>query len=239
MNNTNNNELKLPRASSSYVENDERSDKSGHEKEQPTQVLDHCQNVDVNDESIVIEQRKNTEYIPSQIGNSVYTSGVNTVSKGLSGQISSCSSKNTQEMMDSKKYKEFKELYELSKRKTNECESSSPKRRKAKSESALSGEGETITESNENEKGDDDRNNENVTAESSVNYGNDNNRTTTKQVNATAEDYIPSEYGSFPKISCISTFTKSSVSTTEKIESKSTDTPNSKGGITHQDSKEK
>ena len=239
MNNTNNNELKLPSASSSYAKNDERTDKSGHEKEQPTQVLDHCQNVDVNDDSIVIEQRKNTEYIPSQVGNSVYTSGVNTVSKGLSGQISSCSSKNTQEMMDSKKYKEFKELYELSKRKTNECESSSPKRRKAKSESALSEQGEAIIESNENEKGDCNRKTENVTVESSLNYGNDNDRTTTKQVNATAKDYIPSEYGSFPKISCISTFTKSSVSTTEKIESKSTDTPNSKGGITHQDSKEK
>ena len=239
MNNTNNNKLKWPSARGSYNENDERGDKSDHQEEPPIQVLDHCQNVDVNNESILIEQCKNTEYIPSEVGNSVYTSGVNTVSKGPSGQISSCSSKNTQEMMDSKKYKEFQALYELSKRKTNECESSSPKRRKAKSESALSEQRETTTESKEDEKGDGDRKNENATAESSVNYGNDNDRPTTKQVNATAEDYIPSEYGSFPKISCVSTFTKSSVSTTEKIESKSTDTPNSKGGITHQDSKEK
>ena len=98
---------------------------------------------------------------------------------------------------------------------------------------------ETTTELKEDEKGNGDRKNENVTAESPVNYGNDNDRTTTKQVIATVEDYIPSEYGSFPKISCVSTFTKSNVSTKEKIESKSTDTPNSKGGITHQDSKEK
>ena len=182
-------------------------------------------------------QSKDSEYIPNQIVSFVATSGVNTVSSGPSGQPSACGTGTDQGLMDSKKYRESQALYDSPKEKGSESDPS-PKRRKTHSESAMADISKSDNEMQSKVQKPDNKKTENLSpcdsqeCEEIIDSKNSDIR-----LRSTSETYVPSEYGSFQKSGCISTFTKSNVSATEKV-TQSTSTPNSKGGISHEDKKE-
>ena len=177
-----------------------------------------------------------TEYIPSQIVSFVATSGVNTVSNGPSGQPTANSSRKNEGITDSKKYRESQSLY-VDSEKEIECEDNHvTKKRKVELDDSDVSKVDSSTNNSQNQKL------ENTKLENSSNCA----AAETAKINDQIEDkkcsernepgaYIPSEYGSFQKSGSISTTTKSKLSATDKIPAQSTNTPNSKGGISHKD----
>ena len=203
-------------------ENGENGNKNGCHKEKD------CQNTSKDDTF------KQTEYIPSEIVSFVPSSGTNTVSNGPSGQPCTLSSEANKGTTDSKKYHDSKALYDAAK--DNESEGDSmPKKRKIDKEHIEANLSDSISITNENtdlvsgksKSSDKARSEEEMEEEKCGVSGSDK-----------SELYIPSEYGSFQATGCVSTFTKSKTSGTEKNLTQSTNTPNSKGGISHEDKKD-
>ena len=186
-----------------------------------------------------------TEYIPSQIVSFVRTSGVNTVSNGPSGQPTANSRRKDEGITDSTKYRESQSLYDnTGTEKESEDDPVTKKRKVESDDSGVS----NVASSTENS--------ENLEKENTIEENASNCTTSeSEQMNDQIEDekrpdqiedekrpecnnadtYVPSEYGSFQKSGCVSTTTKSKLSASDKIPTQSTNTPNSKGGISHED----
>lgn len=175
-------------------------------------------------------QGKHTEYIPSQIVTFVATSGINTVSNDRSGQQSAGGTEISEGIIDSKKYRVSQALYDATNEKGNETDLASKKR---KTESTVTDHGESSNSIGENNS---QKNKNNSMPSGDDQESGDIGQNNLEKLPDNSKGYIPSEYGSCG--GCVSTTTKSNASSTKKIETQSTNTPNSKGGISHEDLKE-
>lgn len=178
-----------------------------------------------------------TEYIPSQIVSFVTTSGVNTVSHGTSGQPTASSSRKNESMTDSKKYRESQSLYDTTGKEKESEDHPVAKKRKVESNDSVRkmDSSPEHSQSLELENTTDENSSHSTTSESAqiIDQIEDDKGSECN----TPATYVPSEYGSFQKSGCgITTTTKSKLSGSDKIQAQSsTNTPNSKGGISHDD----
>jgi hypothetical protein len=176
---------------------------------------------------------EHSQYIPSQIVSFVASSGTNTISHDSSGQPCARSSSGHEGITDSKKYRESQALYESEKEKESEYDPSSKKRKIQKNESVV--DSETISSQESREKDDDIKIMEEIsTSRESSSIENEAKQDKLNDISShdSAHAYIPSEYGSCGQSGSVSTFTKSKISA-EKSLTSSTDTPSTKGGISH------
>ena len=172
-----------------------------------------------------------SQYIPSQI-ESIAVSGTNTISNDSSGQPCARSSSGHEGITDSKKYRESQALYESEKEKESENDPSSKKRKIQQNESVV--DSESISQESR-EKDDDTKITEEIsTSSESSSIGNEEkqHKLNDRCSHDSANTYIPSQYGSCGQSGSVSTFTKSKISA-EKSLTCSTDTPKTKGGISH------
>ena len=176
---------------------------------------------------------EHSQYIPSQIVSFVASSGTNTISHDSSGQPCARSSSGHEGITDSKKYRESQALYESEKEKESEYDPSSKKRKIQKNESVV--DSETISSQESREKDDDAKIMDEIsTSSESSSIENEAKQDKLNDISShdSAHAYIPSEYGSCGQSGSVSTFTKSKISA-EKSLTSSTDTPSTKGGISH------
>ena len=176
---------------------------------------------------------EHSQYIPSQIVSFVASSGTNTISHDSSGQPCARSSSGHEGITDSKKYRESQALYESEKEKESEYDPSSKKRKIQKNESVV--DSETISSQESREKDDDTKIMEEISTSSessSIENEDKQDKINDRCSHDSAHTYIPSQYGSCGQSGSVSTFTKSKISA-EKSLTSSTDTPSTKGGISH------
>ena len=180
-----------------------------------------------------IDNGDHSQYIPSQIVSFVASSGTNTISNDSSGQPCSRSGSGHEGITDSKKYRESQALYESEKEKESEYDPSSKKRKIQKNESVV--DSETISSQEFREKDDDTKIMEEISTSSepsSIENEDKQDKLNDSYSHDSAHTYIPSQYGSCGQSGSVSTFTKSKISA-EKSLTSSTDTPSTKGGISH------
>ena len=175
---------------------------------------------------------EHSQYIPSQI-ESIAVSGTNTISNDSSGQPCARSSSGHEGITDSKKYRELQALYESEKEKEFEYEPSSKKSKIQQNESVV--DSETNSSQKSREKDDNTKITEEMSSSgesSSIENENKQDKLNDRCSNDCGNTYIPSQYGSCGQSGSVSTFTKSKISA-EKSLTSSTDTPRTKGGISH------
>lgn len=177
-----------------------------------------------------IDNGDHSQYIPSQIVSFVASSGTNTISNDSSGQPCSRSGSGHEGITDSKKYRESQALYDSEKDKESDYDPSSKKRKVQKNESVV--DSETISSQEFRQKDDDNKEISTSSEPSSIENEDKQDKLNDRCSHDSAHTYIPSQYGSCGQSGSVSTFTKSKISA-EKSLTSSTDTPSTKGGISH------